>query len=170
MNTKAVFSFVLLLFVITACMSLQDSSDHISTISADSYTLVASLENVSFERACIETNFDRIITESLNKSENHEQTRKVILNTSNDYVNALDPHKTKFFIPFAGINVPFTKDSFSASFIVAELSEESTGSTLLLFENSCGLLTDNCLHAEINSGDAKEFFMLPFGYSALVIK
>lgn len=172
MNSKAIFSFVLLLIFFSLALKLQYSFARQNYALEESYAISSSIENAAFERFCIENAFDRIFSESLEAGGNPEETKEKILSLSEEYVSREEKQESKkveFFIKKGNEKKKFGKESFSDIFVSGELSYEESPK-LVFVEVTGGLLRDSVLSAKTGSGSASDFFKLPISYSVKVLK
>ena len=172
MNSKAIFSFAILLIFFSLAFEIQGSSARQAYAIEEGYAIASSIENASFERFCIENAFDSIFSESLEAGSNPEEAKEKALLLAEEYVSMEEQRgnkKIQFSIKKGLEKKKFGKESFSEIFVSGELSYEESPK-IIFVEVTGGLLRDSILSAKAQSGNASDFFRIPLGYSAMVVK
>jgi hypothetical protein len=177
MNSGAFFSLLLLAAALPACLSVHASLHNSANAVSEAYYLASSLEEVSFERFCLEKAFDSLIQEGLEGTDTEAEAREKIIGAVADFVS-VQQGREGTEIAFSSSGSSFEKEGFSDTFILAdpdivppslakELLEAIIGIPVYFLCTGDVMAMGPCLKAVIKKGKAKEVFMLPAGYSAL---
>ena len=176
MNSKAFFSFILVLAFIFFLLSFLSSSSYLQKKLDGSLRLSLELDKSSFERSMIEQNTDFLIEKTI---ENMVLKKKVTSLEIHSAVNSilLDYFQSVRAFSFFEADFPFLNDyaklSTAGAVPLIALSDEfkvnvvKLGERLFLVDLSYagGSSGKMLVFAVFNSPDINQFFLFPFSYS-----